>query len=352
MGLTSLIAGAPLAETLKIGDLAQGSEFTKCINVTDYKSKGLDDEVEVTDKTDGSCPDGYTPGSEFQDGYSHKDYWSSMIVCGKFGANEKKCYVAKMDVTCNDGSKMVLNGCCPQGEWPGSCKRGSKCKGIGDSGCSYYDGACTHYAERKKTQGTEDASDDLGTEGLNIANVRAYAPCQDAFNANKAPYPPVISCGVKLKNTGSSGCENVERLYFQRGQQLHPRNTIPGEQERCDLGVTKCITVSHSYEHKGCQHDFAIGACKPESRDCAWYEKKQMSCSMCDGDMCNTKEASPSPAAPSPAGPSPAAPAAPKGEKPSEDQADGAPSPPAPAVSSAQVSDVGVLAALAAISAM
>jgi hypothetical protein len=53
--LMALAADTVLA--VKIGDLAQSSEFTQCIKITDFNSKSLGDEVEVTDKVDGCCPE-------------------------------------------------------------------------------------------------------------------------------------------------------------------------------------------------------------------------------------------------------------------------------------------------------
>jgi len=194
--LMSLAAGT--VHAMKIGDLAQGSEFTKCIKITDFNRKSLGDEVEVTDKgSDGCCPEGYIPGIQW-----FNNYWGAMIVCGfkddgsvnmaMSSSNDvksceyNKCYVVKMDITCADNSKMKLDGCCRDDadldasgngkhttKWPEDCKMYSKSQSFFKEKVGY----CTSYAKKYKLEGTNEKTDDQAGGKLSLTTIKAYTGC-------------------------------------------------------------------------------------------------------------------------------------------------------------------------------
>eukprot|EP00746_Dinoflagellata_sp_MGD_P157226 gnl/MRDRNA2_/MRDRNA2_86143_c0_seq2.p1 gnl/MRDRNA2_/MRDRNA2_86143_c0~~gnl/MRDRNA2_/MRDRNA2_86143_c0_seq2.p1 ORF type:complete len:364 (-),score=99.65 gnl/MRDRNA2_/MRDRNA2_86143_c0_seq2:231-1322(-) len=196
----SLFFFSATAETLKVGELAQGAEFTKCINVTDFNSKSLTDEVEVTEKVDGCCPEGYIPGIKH-----YNNYWGSMVICGfkddgsvamststSNGVKTctyNKCYVVKMDVTCKDSSKMTLDGCCPKEQWNDNCKKYTKSQSFFSKTVDY----CLSYAKNYKLEGTSDKTDDVVDGVLSLTNLKAYTECAGAFgggtSAEPAPAP-------------------------------------------------------------------------------------------------------------------------------------------------------------------
>jgi len=181
--LLSLAACPSLA--LKFGDLAQGSEFSQCIKITDFNSKRLADDVEVTDKgSDGCCPEGTIPGIKW-----FTNYWGSMIVCGfnddgsvKMSTSTSngvksctygKCYVVKMDITCADDSKMTLDGCCPKDQWTADCLMYSKSQSFFSEKVDY----CLSYAKKYKMDGTADKTDDQADGKLSLTSIYAYTGC-------------------------------------------------------------------------------------------------------------------------------------------------------------------------------
>lgn len=204
--LVSVTASTALAETLKIGDLAQGSEFTKCIKQTDYESKGLADDVEVVDRVDGCCPEGFTPGTKHT-----STYYGTMVVCGfqddgsikmSTGSSNgvktctyNKCFVIKSDITCADADnkKMTLNGCCGGADasnkamWPGDTAKGNKCANYVSSSSSNGVSTtyCTHYNSKYEKLGTSKKDDDLvvadGKTSLNLETLHMFTPCAGAL---------------------------------------------------------------------------------------------------------------------------------------------------------------------------
>jgi hypothetical protein len=176
------------AATVKIGDMAQGSQFTQCINISDFNTKSIYDDVEVVDKKeDGCCPDGYIPGIKH-----YKNYWGAMIICGfedsgkvKMGHDPKrskctynKCFVVKMDITCKDSSKMTLDGCCPKDQWDDECKMYTKSQTFYKTKVGY----CLSYAKKYKLEGTSKTGDDFtGDATLNFTTLQTYTECAGAF---------------------------------------------------------------------------------------------------------------------------------------------------------------------------
>lgn len=192
-----LLIVSTAAETLKVGDLAQGSEFTKCIKVTDFNSKSLADEVEVTEKVDGCCPEGYIPGIKW-----YNNYWGAMVVCGfkddgsvqmKMSTSNSvksceynKCYVVKMDITCKDDSKMTIDGCCPKDQYTDDCLSYTKSQTFFKEKVSY----CLSYAKKYSLEGTNEKTDDQvttdGVTSLSLTNLKSYTVCPGGFGGAAA----------------------------------------------------------------------------------------------------------------------------------------------------------------------
>jgi len=206
-----LTAGNAAAEVLKVGDFAQGAEFTKCIKITDFNAKSLADEVEVTDRAaeGGCCPEGYIPGIKH-----YNNYWGSMVICGfkddgsialssssSNGAKTctyNKCYVVKMDITCADESKMTLDGCCPKGQYTTDCKSYVKSASFFSEKVGY----CLSYQKKYKLEGTTEKTDDQvtvdGVTSLSLTNLKAYTVCPGGWGSGSA------TAAAPAATTGSS----------------------------------------------------------------------------------------------------------------------------------------------------
>lgn len=184
LALSLLLPGA-VAATMKLADLDQGAEITKCIKITDYNTKTLSEDVEVADRQgNGCCPTDYTYGVKAYRGTATA-YGKGMVVCGYqsdgtvgsittgTNCNYGKCYVIKQDLTCADNTKMKINGCCPSGQWPSSCVKSSS----GSSNSMQY---CTSYKKvgsSWQTVGTTDETDDVSGGKLTVDKVRSYGFC-------------------------------------------------------------------------------------------------------------------------------------------------------------------------------
>jgi len=207
-----LLIASTTAETLKVGDLAQGSEFTKCIKITDFNSKTLSDDVEVTDKVDGCCPEGYIPGIKW-----YNNYWGAMVVCGfkedgsvamssstsnsVKSCTYNKCYVVKMDLTCKDSSKMTLDGCCPKDQWDDDCKMYTKSQSFFSEKVGY----CLSYAKNYKLEGTNEKTDDVVDGVLSLTNVKAYTECAGAFGGTSSGTSTSEGSGTSSGTSTSEG---------------------------------------------------------------------------------------------------------------------------------------------------
>jgi len=183
------------AETLKVGDFAQGAEFSKCIKITDFNTKSLGDEVEVTDKVDGCCAEGSIPGIKH-----YAKYWGAMVICGfkddgsismsMSSSNDvktceyNKCYVVKMGITCKDDSKMTLDGCCPKDQWnTETCLHYTKSQSFFSEKVGY----CLNYQKKYKVEGTPEKTDDQvtvdGVTSLSVTALSAYTVCPGGWGS-------------------------------------------------------------------------------------------------------------------------------------------------------------------------
>jgi len=183
---------------VKIADMDQGAEFTKCLNISDWQTKTLADDITLYDRlANGCCPKGSLPGQKF-----YLAYKSPQIVCGfkadgsikvsiTSGTNAKceynKCYVDKQNLACADDSKQLLNGCCAKTTkantgFPAACiptVHRSASTGINFDRMTY----CTTYHKDDVTKGragTKKKDDDQAGGKLVPANIDTYAACDSS----------------------------------------------------------------------------------------------------------------------------------------------------------------------------
>lgn len=201
-----------LASTMKLADLEQGSEITKCIKITDFNTKTMTEDVEVADRlANGCCPTDYTYGTKAYSGSSNS-YGRGMVICGYkddgtvgsistgSNCNIGKCYLVKQDVTCKDNSKMTINGCCPDNQWPDSCKK----SGSGSSNSFKY---CTSYQKvgsSWQVTGTTDKTDDIKDGKLQVDKKRSYGWCGVGGGGS----------GSSTTGTNTSGASPPTRVGF------------------------------------------------------------------------------------------------------------------------------------------
>jgi hypothetical protein len=193
----SLLFAAVVVGTsaVKIADMDQGAEFTKCLNISDWQTKTLADYITLFDRmANGCCPKGTLPGHKFYTAYK-----SPQIVCGfkadgsikvsiTSGTNAKceynKCYVDKQNLACADDSKQLLNGCCAKTTYwnsgfPATCKNyyyAKQSTGVNGDKMIY----CTTYHKSysaKGRAGTTKKDDDQAAGKLVPANIDTYATC-------------------------------------------------------------------------------------------------------------------------------------------------------------------------------
>jgi hypothetical protein len=188
----ALATGGAHAALMSFKDVADGSEFTKCVNLTDFNTKSLEHQVNVTDRdANGCCPTGFIPGVKH-----YNKYYSTQIVCGfkddgsvSFSTSTSngvktctynKCFHVKMNHTCKDGTAMKLDGCCGKDNYVDDCKMYTKSANSVDY--------CLSYLKKYKMEGTSDKTDDVnGT--LNVDKLYLYTPCTGITAAGSAPAP-------------------------------------------------------------------------------------------------------------------------------------------------------------------
>jgi len=205
-----------MAGATVIGDMDQGAAFTQCVTITDYQTKTLSDDITLQDRdANGCCPAGTVPGVKF-----YANYQGAQIVCGiendgtyalsTYTSNGvsnclyNNCYVMKQDITCTDGSKQLLNGCCAG--TAATAQGGLGTQGFPDGCDNYFTHRtnvhdeifdyCLTYATNYNAVGREgttpDADDQAGGE-LQVSNIDTYAACSGSLvggGATPAPAPP------------------------------------------------------------------------------------------------------------------------------------------------------------------
>jgi len=195
VGVAAVLAVAS-AEKVALNTYDQGASFTKCINITDFASKTLADEIDLIDRDEsgGCCPEGSVPGAKW-----YASYKGAQVVCG-FKADGtiatssstsngvktctyNNCYVDKQNLPCADDSKQLLNGCCA-GTTAANTGFPTQCKNYYSSLSNAYSESykyCTTYDKDYGTKGwagTAEATDDQADGKLVPANIYTYTPCE------------------------------------------------------------------------------------------------------------------------------------------------------------------------------
>jgi len=189
-------------------DFEHGAEFKQCVSLTDFNTKGLDDQVDVVDRdASGCCPDGFIPGVKH-----YSKYYSTNLVCGfkddgsvEFKTSTSngvktctynKCFHIKMSHTCKDGTGMKLDGCCGKDNYVDTCKMYTKKA----DDVNY----CLSYNKKYKMEGTSDKTDDVVDGKLSVSNVYMYTPCAGMTSGGSAPAPATSSGSSPSPAGGSS----------------------------------------------------------------------------------------------------------------------------------------------------
>lgn len=183
------------AETMKLSDMAEGSEFTKCIKIDDFHTKRAADDVEVVakDATSGCCPEGYIPGVKHYNSYD-----GAQILCGfkddgtiKVTSSSSngvksceynKCYVNGLGHKCADDTFMKINGCCgadnKKTNYKDDCMMYSKSfTSITAAKSGTKVEYCLSYHKKYKMEGTADKTDDQKDGKLDKTKLYLYTPC-------------------------------------------------------------------------------------------------------------------------------------------------------------------------------
>jgi hypothetical protein len=186
-----VLCSAAMVGCVKVADMEQGSEFTKCVSITDLETKTMNDDITLIDRVGDCCPEGSVPGVK------HTVYYDgAQIVCGlkddgtvalSTGSSNgvktctyNKCYVMKQNIPCKDGTQQLLNGCC-----------GANPQTNFDAQCMFYDSSfnnayseptqyCTTYDKDYGTKGyagTDVLTDDVADGKLQVDKLYVYTPC-------------------------------------------------------------------------------------------------------------------------------------------------------------------------------
>lgn len=178
---------------VKLSSYEQGAKFDKCIKISDWESKSLDDEIEVADRSsDGCCPDGTVPGVKH-----YSKYVGAQVVCGftsdgtvtfstSSGSSNSctynQCYVWKQNLECDGGGKQFLNGCCAA---PATCKTGTcgfkdKCENYAYTMTNVHSNSskyCLTYHKTYKMENTQVKTDDQADNKLKFDKLWYYTAC-------------------------------------------------------------------------------------------------------------------------------------------------------------------------------
>jgi len=199
--LSALLLSALVIDAtgIKIADMEQGAEFTKCVSISDFQTKTLADEITLVDRlANGCCPKDSVPGQKWRAGYK-----GPQIVCGfkadgtiatstTTGSNAQctynKCYVDKQNLACADDTKQLLNGCCAATTkantgFPATCKNYFYSETTVNKDKVNY---CTTYHKDYGTvgrAGTKVKTDDQADGKLQPDKIDTYAPCAGGSGA-------------------------------------------------------------------------------------------------------------------------------------------------------------------------
>merc|ERR1712060_114089 len=180
-----------------LSSYASGAKFDKCIKITDWESKTLDDDIELEERdgATGCCPDDTVPGVKH-----YTNYVGAQVICGftsdgsiefstssSNGANTctyNTCYVVKLDYTCADDSKLLLNGCCaaPADCTGNSCGFQGTCKNYAYSMSNVFGDAteyCLTYHSTYSLENTVGTDDDQADDMLKLDKLYYYTACEE-----------------------------------------------------------------------------------------------------------------------------------------------------------------------------
>jgi len=195
VSVAALLAVAS-TEKVALSTYAQGASFSKCINITDFESKTLADEIDLIDRDEGGgcCPEGSVPGAQWKTSYK-----GAQVVCGfkddgttalSTGSSNgvktctyNNCYVDKQNLPCADDSKQLLNGCCA-GTTGSNTGFAEGCKNYQYSPKNAYQETykyCATYDKDYGTKGwagTSETTDDQEDGKLVLSKIYTYTPCE------------------------------------------------------------------------------------------------------------------------------------------------------------------------------
>jgi hypothetical protein len=213
--LSAVVIGAT---AIKIADMEQGAEFTKCVSISDFQTKMLADDITLLDRlANGCCPKDSVPGKKWVTGYK-----GAQIVCGfkadgtiatstTSGTNAKctynKCYVDKQNLACADDTKQLLNGCCAATTkantgFPALCKNYFQTITTVNKDKVNY---CTTYHKNYGTvgrAGTTVKTDDQADGKLQPDKIDTYATCAGGSGAGASGAGTGATTGATTTTSG------------------------------------------------------------------------------------------------------------------------------------------------------
>lgn len=307
--------------SVKIADMEQGAKFDKCISVTDFTTKTVNDEVELKDRdANGCCEANYAPGVKH-----YSKYVGAQIICGFLSDGSKaadtsastsngvrtctynNCYIMKTGVTCKDGTPMKLNGCC--GADNKNTNYNDDCKMYN---YKYSDGVvdadakslsvpyCLSYHKNYKMEGTKENTDDQVDGMLVVNKLYVYTPCTGgtggtggtaSTGGGTSPSPSPAAAG------GASSC-NVGAKTAYSGSCAASAEMDTFKETSCGSQGFKCLTLQYNAEAGGCTAASSVGYCASSAATCAYYDKTYKDnaayagyeCTECETNNCNTMD--------------------------------------------------------------
>lgn len=212
--LCVLLACGSVATGVKLSSYDQGAKFDKCISISDFEGKTLDDDITLVDRdAAGCCPAGTVPGAKHQN-----NYVGAQVICGfkadgtvalSTGTSNSvktctynQCYVYKQGLSCKtDGAKQRLNGCCAaKGSTcaTNNCDFGTDCKNYAKSFNNVHNEAtafCTTYHKTYKMEYTVAKTDDQSDNKLQTDKLYVYTPCSGGTGGSS----PAASTSTRAK---------------------------------------------------------------------------------------------------------------------------------------------------------
>lgn len=195
----AIAAFAATANAVVIGEMEQGAPFTQCIDVEDFSSKTLHDDITLVDRdANGCCPDNTVPGAravstyqgaQIQCGFTDDYVTTGGIASASSTSNGVRscsynnCYVVKQDLTCSDDTKQSLNGCCGDGPltFSDSCSHYHYTNPMNHGGDPWM--YCLTYNKVYVMEHTADYADDIVDDKFVPGAFYTYTPCEGSMAA-------------------------------------------------------------------------------------------------------------------------------------------------------------------------